>query len=92
MKAKNYLIVGAGRSGIAAGKMLLELGERFTVYDGNSSLDTEAVSKQISESRDIPFLLGDINKSDLKSFDICVVSPGVPLDTPIMTAVKTTVC
>ena len=88
MKAKNYLIVGAGRSGIAAGKMLLELGERFTVYDGNSSLDTEAVSKQISESRDIPFLLGDINKSDLKSFNICVVSPGVPLDTPIMTAVK----
>ena len=30
---KNYLIVGAGRSGIAAGKMLSQLGEDFTVYD-----------------------------------------------------------
>ena len=88
MKAKNYLIIGAGRSGIAAGKMLLELGETFTIYDGNSSLDTEKISKQITEKREIPFLLGNVNKSDLEGFDICVVSPGVPLDTPIMIAVK----
>ena len=88
MKAKNYLIVGAGRSGIAAGRMLSELGESFTVYDGNKSLDTAAVAKQINGTKDIPFLLGDIKNEDLKGFDICVVSPGVPLDTPIMKAVK----
>ncbi len=88
MKAKNYLIVGAGRSGIAAGRMLSELGESFTVYDGNEGLDTDAVAKQISGTKDIPFLLGNINNDELKGFDICVVSPGVPLDTPIMKAVK----
>ncbi len=88
MKAKNYLIVGAGRSGIAAGKMLLQLGENFTVYDGNKDLNTEAVSEQISGNKDIPFLLGDIKNEELKDFDICVVSPGVPLDTPIMKTVK----
>ncbi len=88
MKAKNYLIVGAGRSGIAAGKMLTQLNENFTIYDGNSNLNTEAVSQQISENAYIPFILGDVTADQLKGFDICVVSPGVPLDTPIMTAVN----
>ena len=85
---KNYLIVGAGRSGIAAGKMLLQLGENFTVYDANKELDTAKISQQISSEKDIPFLLGDVTTKDLGGFDICVVSPGVPLDTPIMKAVK----
>ena len=84
---KNYLIVGAGRSGIAAGKMLLQLGESFTVYDANKELDTSKISQQISSQRDIPFLLGEVSKQELADFDICVVSPGVPLDTPIMKAV-----
>lgn len=88
MKAKNYLIVGAGRSGIAAGKMLLELGENFTIYDGNSNLDTVSVANQITENRNIPFLLGAVDKPELEIFDICVVSPGVPLDTQIMLTVK----
>ena len=81
---KNYLIVGAGRSGIAAGKMLLQLGENFTIYDSKIDLDTNNITTQISDSADIPFLLGDISANQLSGFDICVVSPGVPLDTPIM--------
>ena len=84
---KNYLIVGAGRSGIAAGRMLSQLGENFTVYDANKELDTAKVSSQISESKNILFLLGDVSADELRGFDICVVSPGVPLDTPIMKTV-----
>lgn len=88
MKAKNYLIVGAGRSGIAAAQMLLQLGENFLIYDGNTNLDTSAVTKQIAENINVQFILGDVNKAELENIDICVVSPGVPLDTPIMKAVK----
>lgn len=87
MKAKNYLIVGAGRSGIAAAKMLMQLNENFTIYDGKKDLDTSAVSEQIGRG-DVPYLLGDVRADDLRGFDICVVSPGVPLDTPVMLAVK----
>ena len=88
MKAKNYLIVGAGRSGIAAAQMLTKLNENFTIYDGNSNLNTEAVSQQVADNGDIPFILGDVTSAELQGFDICVVSPGVPLDTPVMLAVK----
>lgn len=84
---KNYLIVGAGRSGIAAGKMLSQLGEDFTVYDSNKDLDTVKVSSQISDDKNISFLLGEVTADDIKDFDICVVSPGVPLDTPVMKTV-----
>ena len=87
MKAKNYLIVGAGRSGIAAAQMLLQLGENFIIYDGNSSLDTDAVSAKIAEGKSFTYLLGDVSKDALTDIDICVVSPGVPLDTPIMKTV-----
>lgn len=87
MKAKNYLIVGAGRSGIAAAQMLMQLNENFTIYDGNKNLNTAAVSQQIGKA-DIPYLLGDVTAQDLEGFDICVVSPGVPLDTPVMLSVK----
>lgn len=87
MKAKNYLIIGAGRSGIAAAQMLMKLNENFTIYDGKKDLNTNAVSEQIGKA-DTVYLLGDVTKDDLVGFDICVVSPGVPLDTPVMLAVK----
>lgn len=86
--SERYLIVGAGRSGIAAGKMLTELGYDFTIYDGNSSLDTEKIKNAIGTQKDIPFILDKVNQGDLEGIDICVVSPGVPLDTPVMLAVK----
>ena len=44
-----YLIVGAGRSGIAAAKMLLSLGEDFVIFDGNEKLDVKAESGKIEE-------------------------------------------
>lgn len=85
---KKYLIVGAGRSGIAAAKMLTALGFDFAIYDGNKNLDTTAVKAQIGTVKDILFICGDVKEDMLRDFDICVVSPGVPLDTPVMLAVK----
>ena len=81
-----YLIVGAGRSGIAAAKMLYDLGEDFIIFDGNESLDTKAVSEKI-KGGEVSFILGSVTEKELSDIDICVVSPGVPLDTDVMKAV-----
>lgn len=83
---QNYLIVGAGRSGIAAAKLLFSENKSVTVYDSNSGLDTETVKEKIG--CDVPFILGEGYKNNLDDFTECVVSPGVALDTPIMLAVK----
>lgn len=81
---KKYLIVGAGRSGIAAAKMLLSLKESFVIFDGNENLDIKAVSNKIKEGEVFSFILKNATDDDLKDIDVCVVSPGVPLDTDIM--------
>ena len=87
MKENKFLIVGAGRSGIAAGRMLLTLGKEIVIYDGNTDLDTEAVKAQIGTTEDILFILGKVQNGDFDGIEKCVVSPGVALDTPVMKAV-----
>ena len=82
-----YLIVGAGRSGINAAQMLLQLNEKFIIYDGNESYDIKAAEEKIG-CENIEFVLGDFSSFDFSKVDICVVSPGVPLYTPIMEAVE----
>lgn len=82
-----FLIVGAGRSGIAAAKMLTELSKEFAIYDSNTQLDTKAVCEQIGCKKPISFILGEVSESDLGGFDVCVVSPGVPLFSDVMKAV-----
>lgn len=81
-----YLIVGAGRSGINAAKLLSQLGEDFIIYDGNTDLDKAAVCEKIGRA-EVEFILGDFSSFDFSQADICVVSPGVSLETPIMRAV-----
>lgn len=86
--SEKYLIVGAGRSGIAAAKMLTELNKDFLIFDGNENLDKAEIISKIGTDKDIDFILGSVSAGGLDGIDICVVSPGVPLDTPIMQAVK----
>lgn len=81
-----YLIAGAGRSGINATELLMKVGEDFVIYDGNEELDTKAVCEKIGKEN-VEFILGDFSKFDFSSVDICVVSPGIALDKPIMQSV-----
>lgn len=86
--SEKYLIVGAGRSGIAAAKMLTELKKDFVIFDGNESLNKTETKSKIGTDKDIDFILGEIRDNELSTIDICVVSPGVPLDNPAMVKVK----
>ena len=84
--SEKYLIVGAGRSGICSAKMLSELKKEFVIYDGNVELDKAAVCEKIG-AENLEFILGDVTEKDFEGFDICVASPGVSLETPVMKAV-----
>lgn len=82
-----YLIIGAGRSGICSAKMLLDLNKEIIIFDGNKELDTEAVCKKIG-NQDIEFILGEITDGDFENISVCVVSPGVALDNPVLLKAK----
>ena len=86
--SEKYLIVGAGRSGVCSARMLLELGKEIIIYDSNVNLDKNAVKEQIGTDKDIDFVTGEVNSADFEGVDICVTSPGVSLETPVLKAVK----
>jgi UDP-N-acetylmuramoylalanine--D-glutamate ligase len=81
LKGKKVLVVGLGKSGLAAALFLRHKGAQVTVSDARSA---EALAK------DIPALLeegimveaGGHGLLTFRRQDLIVVSPGVPLDTP----------
>jgi UDP-N-acetylmuramoylalanine--D-glutamate ligase len=81
LKGKKVLVVGLGKSGLAAALFLRRHGAQVTVSDVRSA---EALAK------DIPALLeegimveaGGHGLLTFRRQDLIVVSPGVPLDTP----------
>lgn len=81
---EKYLIVGAGRSGICSANMLYELNKDFVIYDSNPNLDTENVKERLQKKDGVQFILGDITDKEFEDISVCVVSPGVPLEVPVM--------
>jgi UDP-N-acetylmuramoylalanine--D-glutamate ligase len=76
---KKATVIGLGRSGIAAAKLLIKHGYTVTLSDSNHSANLET-QKQELETLGINVKLGD--KFTPTTEDIIVVSPGVPWDIP----------
>jgi UDP-N-acetylmuramoylalanine--D-glutamate ligase len=74
---KKATVIGLGRSGIAAAKLLIKHGYTVTLSDSNTSPSLDAQKQQL-ETLGINVKLGD--KFTPTSEDIIVVSPGVPWD------------
>jgi UDP-N-acetylmuramoylalanine--D-glutamate ligase len=87
LKGKKVLVVGLGKSGLAAALFLRRQGAQVTVSDVRSA---ESLAK------DIPALLeegimveaGGHGLLTFRRQDLIVVSPGVPLDTPELEQVR----
>ncbi|MGH9586783.1 MAG: UDP-N-acetylmuramoyl-L-alanine--D-glutamate ligase, partial [Acidobacteriaceae bacterium] len=87
LKGKKVLVVGLGKSGMAAALFLRRHGALVTVSDNRSA---EVLAK------DLPGLLeqgimvetGGHGLLTFRRQDLIIVSPGVPLDTPELAQVK----
>lgn len=90
LKDQRFLVAGTGRSGVAAAELLKKKGASLRLYDGNTDLDVEAFYKKNPGLKDIPVLLGDLDKEIMESVDILVLSPGIPVDLPMVTSMKET--
>ncbi len=87
VKGRKILVVGLGRSGIAAALFLRRRGAQFTVSDARSA---EALSQEIPSllEEGIAVEAGGHGLLTFRRQDLIVVSPGVPLDTPELTQVR----
>ena len=84
---KRVLIVGMARSGIAAAQLLCREGARVAVNDRKPR---EEFGDKLDVLNDLPieFRLGEDGIDALNGKDILVISPGVPIDSPIVKAAR----
>lgn len=85
---KKVLIVGTGKSGINAGRLLLEKGAEIVFYDDNVALDVDKLLAQFEHDGDIKIVLGEVNDKILADIDLMVISPGVAIDSRIANTVR----
>ena len=90
---KKVLVAGAGKSGVAASKLLARNGKKVILYDENmkGELKRETV---LAKFDDVPFrenidtILGTITDDEIKSCEYMVISPGIPTDNGFAKRVK----
>jgi UDP-N-acetylmuramoylalanine--D-glutamate ligase len=87
LKGKKILVVGLGKSGLAAALFLRRRGAQVTVSDVRSA---EALAKEIPALLEagIAVEAGGHGLLTFRRQDLIVVSPGVPLNTPEIVQVK----
>jgi UDP-N-acetylmuramoylalanine--D-glutamate ligase len=87
LKGKKVLVVGLGKSGLAAALFLRHRGAQVTVSDVRSA---EALAKDIPAliEEGISVEAGGHGLLTFRRQDLIVVSPGVPVDTPELVQVR----
>jgi len=87
LKGKKVLVVGLGKSGLAAALFLRRRGAQVTVSDVRSA---EALAKDIPALLEAGIMVeaGGHGLLTFRRQDLIVVSPGVPLDTPELAQVR----
>lgn len=84
MNSQKVLVAGAGKSGIAAAKLLLSLGGEIILYDGNDKLDPDTIRENFAEDAKVTLLFGKLERLDLIGVELAIISPGIPLDAPFV--------
>jgi len=79
MENKHVLVVGMGKSGIAATQAMTALGAEVTVQDSKSEREMDAHLVSFLKGRNVKCCFG-CEPSDMGAFDMIILSPGVPPD------------
>ena len=88
IEGMTVLVVGTGKSGIAATELLISKGIDTVLFDGNKELDVDKLYKDNPKLSGIPLVLGKLDEDTLQKVSICVLSPGVPTDLPMVNEMR----
>ena len=86
-QSQKVLVAGTGLSGTAAARLVLDRGGEGVLYDGNASLKEEEIKAKFDKEAKVSVVLGEIKRSDLLGVELCIISPGIPLDSPFVAVV-----
>jgi UDP-N-acetylmuramoylalanine--D-glutamate ligase len=78
---RKTLVLGAGRSGIAASGFLAERGVVVVLHDKKPVEDWSEAARSLKETHNVGLISGQIPSWLLDQVDLVVISPGVPTNT-----------
>lgn len=81
---KKVLIVGTKKSGMAALGLLKAHGADTVLYDGNPEQKEEDIRKELPDGITTEICIGTLPEELEKTIELVVVSPGVPVDSPLV--------
>lgn len=81
LAARRALVIGLGKSGAAAARLLRAQGAKVTVADAKPAAELPLLA-ELPGIELVPLT------ADASAFDLFVVSPGVPLSTPLVAAAR----
>lgn len=85
---KKVLVVGTGKSGVAATGLLLKEKVQTVLFDADKELGTKEFFEKNPSLNGVSLILGDLSDEQIKQFDIAVLSPGVPTDIPMVNRLR----
>ncbi len=92
LRDKRVLVIGTGLSGMGAAQAFCAAGAYPVVYDENEKRVKEEIiaklKEKVPESCDFEVIIGALPEEIRRMTDLVVVSPGVPVDTPLMKDLK----
>ncbi len=88
LKDKKALVCGMARSGIAAAAMLAKKGASVTLQDLKTEDKLDKAEMDNLKQKGISLYLGKNPDEIVGSFDMLVLSPGIPTDLPFVTKAK----
>lgn len=84
LKNKRALIIGSGKSGIAAVKLLYRAGAQPVLFDNNEKLEVEEIKDKFTDAEIPKIYAGSLPEEIEEKTELLVLSPGVPVDTPFV--------
>ena len=87
-KGQKVTVFGINRSGVAVAKLLDHLGANVQVTDPKPPDELRSEVDEL-KGRAINFFLGNHGDQCIENVDLIVVSPGVPLDIPVLKTART---
>lgn len=87
-KNQQVLIVGAGKSGIGAAKMLAKCGAEPVLFDENENVSVCELAEQLKDYSSVKICTKTLPEEMKSGIKLAVLSPGVPVDAPFAENLK----
>lgn len=81
---KTVLVIGTGKSGIGAARLLAKVGAMPVLFDSNEGLDLDELKKKVQEIEPLEIVIGNLPDEMKEKIRLLVISPGVPVDSELV--------